>query len=214
MQTRLAMGVAAMVVMAAAVGAAEDRETQTNRVVVKVFNTAAVDDEVLTSARAIASEIYERAGVAISWETGDRKALRTIERTPMQAAAAGCPAVNRIDVKLGYIPRGERLGALAYARPFFRDGVRVTVATDRVTAYASKTATPVHVVLGWVLAHEIGHVLKGTDGHSERGLMRAQMHSGEESPEFYPPDLAVIRTNLKVAASAPASCGTLVAGRP
>jgi hypothetical protein len=203
-----------MVVMAVSASAAEVRDSQVRPVVVKIFNSVSVKEDLLASARAIASQIYERAGIAISWETGDAKALKAIERTRMQAAAPGCPAVNMVNVKLGYIPRGERPGVLAYALPYFKDGVRVTVGTDRVAAYASNTGTAVHVVLGLVLAHEIGHVLKGTDGHSERGLMRAQMYSGDELPEFHSPDLVTIRTNLKVAASAPASCGTLVAGRP
>jgi len=35
------------------------------------------------------------------------------------------------------------------------------------------------VLLGHVLAHEIGHILQGTDRHSETGLMKARWDSRE-----------------------------------
>jgi hypothetical protein len=70
-----------------------------------------------------------------------------------------------------------------------------------------------------VLAHEIGHVLKGTDGHPDRGLMSPQLH-GEKTlkgdiqlPEFHPTELALIRSNLAASLAPKAECGTVLAGR-
>jgi hypothetical protein len=203
--------------MATVSGAAADNSAATAPVVVRIFDAAGVHPDVLAKARTIASEIYEQAGFRVVWARGDAQTLKTVERAAVQFAGPGCPSVVSIDVKLGMIPPPRNPGALAYARPFFRNGIRVTVGIDRVYAHSRLTGARAEVILGLVLAHEVGHVLKGTDGHADRGLMRPQLHgektfdSESKLPEFHPRELALIRSNIETSASPKPECGTLLA---
>jgi predicted Zn-dependent protease len=59
---------------------------------------------------------------------------------------------------------------LAYALPFRRSGARVHVLLARVAAFSSPGRKGVN--LGYVLAHEIGHVLEKLTRHSAEGVMK------------------------------------------
>jgi hypothetical protein len=50
------------------------------------------------------------------------------------------------------------------------------VFTDRIAAQVLHKSTPIGVLLGHVIAHEIGHVLLGPGGHARAGIMRARLH--------------------------------------
>jgi hypothetical protein len=43
---------------------------------------------------------------------------------------------------------------------------------DRVQAIAQRTSIPSGSLLGRAIAHEVGHLLLGTNAHAPRGLMR------------------------------------------
>jgi hypothetical protein len=53
-----------------------------------------------------------------------------------------------------------------------RTGVLATVFVDRIEAFAAQAAGDVVSVVGSVVAHEIGHLLLGTNDHTDEGLMR------------------------------------------
>jgi hypothetical protein len=55
-----------------------------------------------------------------------------------------------------------------------RTGVLATVFVDRVEWIAGLSETDAALLLGRAIAHEIGHLLLGTNAHSVSGLMRAQ----------------------------------------
>jgi hypothetical protein len=209
---------AAAMVMATS-GHAAGTDNAPEPVTIRVFDVAGVRGDVLARAREIASEIYERAGIHMVWTSGDKQTLKTLERAAAYPAGPGCPALRTVDVKLALVPPQRNPGALAFARPFFRDGIRVTVAMDRVYAHSRLTGARAEVILGFVLAHEIGHVLKGTDGHADRGLMRPLLHgektldSDIELPAFHPRELALIRSNLEASAAPRPQCGTILASR-
>jgi hypothetical protein len=187
-------------------------------VVVRIFNAVGVPSSTVAEATRLVDEVYGRAGISIKWMTGDARTLKALEQMTPQRAGPGCPSVSVINVRLGLMPLGERSATLARAYPYYRDGIRVSVGMERVYSYAQDSRTRVHRVLGLVLAHEIGHVLKGTDGHSSVGLMRPQLQSerfgsaAADDALFHAVDLALIHENLRVAAGPLASCGHTVGG--
>ena len=105
----------------------------------------------LARAEAIASSIYQRIGIRLKWFHDSR-----------------CP-VDGIQVAFN----GRQLPsfhpkALAHAFPF--EGRKIEVFSDRFqTVY--EPLRP--VLLGLVLAHEIGHMLQGVNHHSEIWVMKA-----------------------------------------
>ena len=54
-----------------------------------------------------------------------------------------------------------------------RSGALATIYIDRVTWLADSAGVDARLVLGRAIAHELGHLLLGTNAHSDAGLMRA-----------------------------------------
>jgi hypothetical protein len=108
---------------------------------------------VLLSGKQAASQIFEGIGVQLHWSC-DRDAIL------IRLAA--------------HVPRHFRKGTLAYALPFARKGVRITLFYDRLEPILEEHLAFAGSVFGHVLAHEIGHVLRRVDSHAETGLMRAR----------------------------------------
>jgi hypothetical protein len=120
---------------------------------------------VLWSGKQAASQIFESIGVKLLWSCP--------EQTGMEAAR------DTILIRLApRVPKHFRKGTLAYALPFAREGVRITVFYDRLEPILQDHLAIAGSVFGHVLAHEIAHVLEGVDAHAETGLMRG--HWNEE----------------------------------
>jgi hypothetical protein len=69
-------------------------------------------------------------------------------------------------------------GALAFANPFDPVPV-VTVLYDRILFATDRAPKVRTALLAHVLAHEIGHLLMRTDGHSPTGLMKAHWSAAD-----------------------------------
>jgi hypothetical protein len=174
------------------------------QITIRVFDTASVSDELLANAQELAAQLYERVGIEIHWIRGDRDALASAEREPAVRTAPGCPSVDRIDVKLQPTVRGlTRTTILASAFPYRNSGIRVRVPMAHLVAHARATGVPIDVILGFVLVHEVGHILIGSDWHSSTGIMRPKLEwtdmilPASEVPMFDATDAVYIRRNLE-----------------
>jgi hypothetical protein len=107
------------------------------------------------SAKALASEVFAQIGVRIEWPP-----------------SIPCPSAASV-IQISFSePTREALmpGVLAYARPY--EGTHIVVFSDRIkqmTRYAGAQQ-----LLGYVMVHEITHILQGVKRHSATGLMKAQ----------------------------------------
>jgi hypothetical protein len=140
--------------------------------------------------RKTVSEIFERVGVQISWVNGK----------PQIGAVPGAPVV--VHVRLVQQSMADHsAGALAYATPYAHGLKAITVLYDRVRMIAGSPDLQ-RQLLAHVLAHEIGHVLQGTDRHAPTGIMKACWNRvdvvamGRNSLEFTSTDLELIREGL------------------
>ena len=138
---------------------------------VLVLNHAGIPREVLTEAQAVASRIYAAAGVTIVWTEPasvprPSSAFRlTMTILPM----ASFSGRSRSAAVMGTAPgvNGSAPAKLAYA--FY----------DRVEEFARERGLDTATTVGYVMAHEIGHLLLGRHSHSRAGLMRAVWGQGE-----------------------------------
>ena len=122
------------------------------------------------SAKAQAAAIFAKIGVELMWAR------------PSACGEGGLA----IDFIAG-APKDAGALALAHAFPFGNGGQRITVFYGRVKQLIGPQENWGGPVLGHILAHEIGHVLLGTDAHSDSGLMKAQWTRQEVSMmRFYP----------------------------
>jgi hypothetical protein len=160
--------------MAAAIGGAivtPASAEPTPRIVLHVgfADSRAVAMETLELAKPHASDIYDAIGVTLVW-TMDTIAPRTD------------PGVMHLGVFVLSHARTSRFmkdspglpeTVLGAAPP---ESGRVYVFWGRIIRHAEKEGVQPSVVLGRVLAHEIGHHLLPDDGHSRDGLMRASLN--------------------------------------
>lgn len=105
----------------------------------------------------LASKIFAGIGVNVDWRYKVRD----------------CPETG---VRLSFgrnTPSFVRSGALAYAAPYQR--TKIHIFYDRVPQHGEPGTSS--IVLAYVLAHEIAHVIEGIERHSDRGLMKAHWNA-------------------------------------
>lgn len=137
---------------------------------VSVFNEAAVPASIVKSAESQASFIFEKAGVQIAWLDCPQgnSASPSLDR----CAAANFP--DHLHLHLLGASRGLNPATLGVSfLSSYGPGCCADVFYASTTALAVATGTPQPVILGHAMAHELGHLLLGTNSHSVQGLMRA-----------------------------------------
>jgi hypothetical protein len=131
-----------------------------------------------------------RAGVHIIWVDG----------RPKSGQSATVPVVVHVSfVRQSMDAHGA--GALAYATPFAGGTRMITVLCDRIRGVAGGPRRE-PFILANVLAHELGHVLQGTNRHAQTGVMKACWSEqdydamAKEPLEFTPTDVGLLREGL------------------
>jgi hypothetical protein len=112
------------------------------------------------------------AAIALAEATAGRIYADLGIRLQFQPGTSHSRAVNAaVEFDTG-APASFHPGALAYAEPSAASGGRIHVFSDRVGAAGSDP--PMGVLLGHVIAHELGHILEGANRHSAEGIMKAR----------------------------------------
>jgi hypothetical protein len=138
------------------------------KVHVLIYNYASVTPEKLQKAQEGASTIFRKAGVEVVW----------IENTALRKGP-GAPTLEEMDLILRILPQARTTlasrSALGEALPCHleKDGCIASVFFNRVKEFTDRIGISLHLVLGHAMAHELGHLLLGSNSHSPRGLMRA-----------------------------------------
>lgn len=108
-----------------------------------------------------AARIFAQIGVSLLWHAGN----------PPKEAGPGV-----IQISIGRAPANAASGALGAT---LLPGFTITLYLDRIQELQARIPTAGSVLFGYVLAHEIGHVLQGTPRHSEVGILRGRW-SGDD----------------------------------
>lgn len=103
---------------------------------------------------AVATTMYDEIGVRLDWRSC-RGEVRGAIRISLSSRT----------------PANQMPGALAYTTPYGDRFIRVFY--DRVLEAALRQHYVANILLGHVIAHEIGHVLQGVSRHSEDGVTKA-----------------------------------------
>ena len=141
--------------------------------VVRIDDHAGVPPAVLSRAKAEVDVIFDAAGVRIKWEGQD------------ESAETGQPAAMRLRllvVKVESISgRSEHPIVGLAARP----AGRAFVFFDRLLDVAANKPIDTGVVLGRIMAHELGHLLLPPGPHAQVGLMRSHIEMAAGSPDRF-----------------------------
>lgn len=135
---------------------------------VRIYDAAEVPEHHLAAARSTVEGIMKKgAGVGVTWTTCPCTSPVRSNEVVVRIAAAAPPASSPVSLGFSLVDIGRRAGTLA------------TVFVDRVTAMAALAGVDQGELLGRVIAHEIAHLLIGTNDHSPRGLMRGAWRASE-----------------------------------
>ena len=144
------------------------------RIEIHVYNYSAISPEMLLRAEQETARIFERIGIATIWlhcPLTSQEAVRN--RT---CALPGAP--TRLALRLLSSSMADSFGgggdifgsALLPANEGF--GVVANVYADRTRELADRREF--EVILGRVIAHELGHLLLGKNAHSATGIMHGR----------------------------------------
>ena len=183
------------------------------RVNVQVSSQVEIAADLLRGGQQAANTIFAGIRVQLMW---------TGQMQPASTAVAGCaggPATHDLAVEIvPHAPASFSDAALAVAMPYADSGVRIVIFYDRVDPLVRGHGAPQATVLGYVLAHEIAHVLQGIARHSETGIMRARWTNndfkqmGAKVLLFTPEDVQLIRRRL-APHDASARCSELLSAK-
>ena len=145
------MVVAAIVMVVRVAGAAEPGQPRT--IHLKMDNDAAAEDDVVTRAQREVTRIFAEAGVTIRWtDTGPRFTVSIVAQV------------------LGYARAGSLVMGVAVRKA---GGGTAQIFLKQVRNFSREHGVDVGVMLAYVIAHEVGHLLLPGTPHSATGLMRA-----------------------------------------
>lgn len=147
---------------------------------VRIYDLAKVPSATLQHALLVAGSILEAAGFQARWLQGSGSAPegRLIDYSVSNSSRSRSPAERPylvVALQAGN-PDTVLPGCMGFALPQARQGAHAIIFYDRVErlCVASDTAPDVGTILGAVIAHELGHVLMGSEEHSPNGLMKAR----------------------------------------
>ncbi|SPF48843.1 exported hypothetical protein [Candidatus Sulfopaludibacter sp. SbA4] len=134
----------------------------------------------------MASGIFKKIGVRLNWHRGEAPlgqnaiSLRTVEHAPESATPE----------------------AMAASQLNNSSGLEITVYKDRVRRFLDGHRSLARVALGYVLAHELAHVMQGLARHSEGGILKAHWSDRDFTDmvfhklAFSAPDVELIHKGL------------------
>ena len=147
-------------------------------IVVRTYTQSAVAGDIRT-ARRTASAILGRAGIQVFWlecalpaaVTADDPCAQPLRRNELLVRILFAGSVDSR-------PHVDTLG-FAFVDLETGRGSLATVYADRVAVMALGAGIDAAELLGRTMAHEVGHLLLGTNRHAPHGLMRASWSSAD-----------------------------------
>lgn len=143
---------------------AEAARVQRATLTVHLVDLAGIRQGDLKAAKAEAASVFRQAGIDVRWATG---ALPVLSAHTAQTDELALFLVNAagLDQEAGSEAMGEAYRAVR----------RAYIYCNRLSAESRGRQTNGSVVLGRVMAHEIGHLLLPAGTHSRSGIMRPEV---------------------------------------
>jgi hypothetical protein len=146
------------------------------QVTVSVYNDAAVPQKVLSRAEQAASRIFQSAGIEVTW-LNCRVPAASEEASRVCRELAFPKHLHLRIVRRSAGLKGEAMGVSFQGEGGI--GCLADLFYEPMEKLASSDGTNLASLLGHVAAHEIGHLLLGTNSHAVAGIMQARWTANE-----------------------------------
>ncbi len=146
-----------------------------SQVTVSVHNDAKVPHDTLVSAEATASRIFREAGLNVEW-------MNCVGVGNHGTASPCTKAAYPIYLHIRIVARARSLPGATFGIAYLSadgSGCYSSVFLEPIADLHATTGQGVAPVLGHVMAHEIAHLLLGTNSHAAEGIMRARWQRDE-----------------------------------
>ena len=143
---------------------------------ISLFNDAYVPSEVLDAAEARTTRILRHAGIAITWIncSASNTAVAPAEPDSQVSVCSSISYPRHLSVRIVPLPRAASEDTFGQS---FQDqsgnGCYSDIYFSRVLLSNARSLLSRAEILGYVMAHEVGHLLLGLNSHSQTGVMRA-----------------------------------------
>jgi hypothetical protein len=167
-----------LAVLCTMVGAAQARAADPSpaqartTLIVRVYNGADLPSRDVREAVRVATSILAVGGVDVRWKDCPRTAASPDTHACRQPLAGNEAVLRLIPAATSMTAESSPLGFTLLDRAGRRP-VLSTVFMDRVADVALRAKVDISLLTGRAMAHELGHLLLGTSGHANAGLMRA-----------------------------------------
>jgi len=156
-------------------GLASERPSKP-QVTINVYNDAGVSEQVLAQAEQEATRIFRQAGVDNVWVECH------VSKPALNPDSECQPPGGAAHLALRIVHWSSNLRDTIFGTAFLSaggEGTQSDVFYDSVEKLHKDWHARLSRVLGHVMAHEIGHLLLGTNAHSPMGIMRPNWQSQE-----------------------------------
>ena len=142
---------------------------------IRIYNYAGIADGQLSAGQKIADHILGKAGIHTTWQD-------CLPRIDQNRSTPSCDDdLSKVVLSVYLVERLERTfpslhrNALGFSIiPKENEGATMAyVGYPRLCVLASSISFRAEELLGLAMAHELGHLLLGTNAHSNHGIMRA-----------------------------------------
>jgi hypothetical protein len=143
--------------------------------VIRTYDVVNVPQRELNTAKHVAGRILQQAGIDVLWIDCGRLSV-----VPAPDPCVAQPGADELIMRIVTADRYQgghlAIDALGYSQvdTHAGTGTLATVYSDRSARMAAAAGLDIGTVVGFVMAHEIGHLLMGTNLHQPDGLMRAR----------------------------------------
>ena len=137
----------------------------------------------------VARRVFDKAGIRTIWVYGRKRPLRIDGALHLKVLVLSKEMAEQ-KISNDGVP-DKVLGQAA------KDCGRAYIFSHRIAALATRNQRPIGDLLGWVIAHEIGHLVLPESGHSPFGIMSSSLDLRSAAlPAFTRGQIATIRQRV------------------
>jgi hypothetical protein len=176
------------------------------RLILRVHDYARVKPGTLSPAKGIAEQVFSAIGIELVWFDVP------LTHAELANSTASLGVLGGAVVDVSILPRSmtalAKLPELSLGRtPMTQEGDCVTIASvyyDRIERSVRYTSASTAQILGYAIAHELGHILLRTTHHSSTGIMIAKWrptelhHAAQGLLGFTPQQAECMRAEIAV----------------
>ena len=183
--TALAVSATLLTARAATAAGASDRAS----IVLHVDDFSGLLPVDVASATSVARRVFDRAGIRTIWAYGRLRPLRIDGALHLKVLVLSKEMAEQ-KISSDGVPDNV-LGQAA------KDCGRAYIFSHRIAALAARNQRQIAELLGWVIAHEVGHLVLPENSHSPIGIMSSSLDLRSAAlPAFTLEQMAAIRLRV------------------